>query len=444
MDLRQQAFPQPIVAIATTMLATLTLAGAYIVPMGRQGSGPTLDSAPLFLTSSGLLISLVLAHKFPIHLRFHLKVCMTSVPIYLMAVLLPPPLAATMVVAGMLTGELMMQAEKKNYASDIATLVARWAPLALLASLVAHFPGLGTSGSAASLGGAAVILLVGDFMTLPLALGPMLGEPPWPLVVPLVRDGVLAEGGQYLLGVLGALAAEQNPWAVILLVLPTALVYYACKSVKEMHTSTRRLLENMADAVDLRDPYTGGHSRRVTEYTEGILSALNLNGAEVELIVTAARVHDIGKIGIPDGVLNKPGKLDGEERALMETHAERGAELLRRHNDFARGMEIVRHHHEAWDGSGYPHRLAGSAIPFGSRVIAVADSYDAMTSDRPYRAGMSPQKAAAILREGRGTQWEPVIVDALLRALADTLQASQGAPHLHLVPSKAAAVATSA
>ena len=117
----------------------------------------------------------------------------------------------------------------------------------------------------------------------------------------------------------------------------------------------------------------------------------------------------------------------------METHAERGAELLRRHPGFARGVEIVRHHHESWNGTGYPHRLAGTAIPFGARVLAVADSYDAMTSNRPYRTGMAPQKAAAILREGRGRQWDAPLVDAFLRSVADSL-AESDPPHLRLVP----------
>jgi len=149
--------------------------------------------------------------------------------------------------------------------------------------------------------------------------------------------------------------------------------------------------------------------------------------------VAAARVHDIGKIGVPDAVLNKPGQLDPQERSLMETHADHGAELLRRHSGFARGVEIVRHHHESWDGTGYPHRLAGTAIPFGARVLAVADSYDAMTSDRPYRIGMAPQKAAAILRAGRGRQWDAPLVDAFLRSVAADL-AESDPPRVRLVP----------
>jgi putative nucleotidyltransferase with HDIG domain len=170
----------------------------------------------------------------------------------------------------------------------------------------------------------------------------------------------------------------------------------------------------------LRDPYTGGHSRRVTELVLRILHELNITGPEVNLIRSAARVHDIGKIGIPDHILNKPGLLTPEEKQCMDSHPDRGAELLKRYKDFARGVEIVRHHHERWDGRGYPARLKGLDIPFGARVIAVADSFDAMTSDRPYRAGMTVGRAAQILHDGRGEQWEPAIVDALLSYLEQT------------------------
>jgi len=222
------------------------------------------------------------------------------------------------------------------------------------------------------------------------------------------------------------------------LVVPAALVYISFKNMKEMHDGTRQLLENMADAVDLRDAYTGGHSRRVTEYCAIILKELDHNGPEVALIEAAARVHDIGKIGIPDAVLNKPGRLTDEERAIMEEHPTHGATLLKRYADFARGVEIVLHHHESWDGTGYPHGLVGTDIPFGARVIAVADSYDAMTSDRPYRRGMSADKAVAILRQGRGQQWDAALVDAFLRGAA-TLVPEQGgqpaaAPHVQAVP----------
>jgi putative nucleotidyltransferase with HDIG domain len=241
------------------------------------------------------------------------------------------------------------------------------------------------------------------------------------LLILLVREGWAVEGVQYLLGILGALVALQHPWALALLVPPVIFVYLAYQRAQEMQDTTRHLLENMADTVDLRDLYTGGHSRRVAELCSGILAELALRGPEAELIITAARVHDIGKIALPDQILNKPGKLDPEEQAIMESHSVRGAEFLARYPDFRRGVEIVRHHHERWDGRGYPDGLCGTAIPIGARVIAVADSFDAMTSDRPYRKGMMLRKAAQILRDESGVQWDAEIVEAFLRSIADRL-----------------------
>jgi putative nucleotidyltransferase with HDIG domain len=189
-----------------------------------------------------------------------------------------------------------------------------------------------------------------------------------------------------------------------------------------MRSHTRQVLESMADAVDLRDPYTGGHSRRVAAYCAQILKELGIYGPEVDLIVSAARVHDIGKIGIPDEILKKPRRLTPAEKAIMDAHTQQGAQLLARYPDFARGVEIVRHHHERWDGQGYPSRLGGLDIPLGARVVAVADSFDAMTTDRPYRRALSMQQAATILRQERGQQWDSTIVDACLQMLMDRLE----------------------
>jgi putative nucleotidyltransferase with HDIG domain len=290
--------------------------------------------------------------------------------------------------------------------------------MVLVAGLLAH-AGVGTMGAPSAVGllGAAVTLGLLDALSLPLQLGPIAGEPPRQVLVAAVRETALPEAIQYAVGLVGAEAALREVWTLGFLVVPCAVVYVAGKVLSEMHGGTRQLLEHMADAVDLRDPYTGGHSRRVTAYSAAILHELGLHGPEVDLIVMAARVHDIGKIGTPDAILNKPGKLDSQERAIMEQHPVRGAELLQRYRDFARGVALVRHHHESWDGTGYPDGLKGAAIPFGARVIAVADSFDAMTSDRPYRAGMPVAKAAAILQAGRHQQWDAALVDALLRTL---------------------------
>jgi HD-GYP domain-containing protein (c-di-GMP phosphodiesterase class II) len=196
------------------------------------------------------------------------------------------------------------------------------------------------------------------------------------------------------------------------------------------------MLERIADTVDEHDAYTGGHSRRVTEYTAHLVKAMAVDRVEADLIVMAARIHDIGKIDIPISILQKPGKLTDAERAVIEMHPDLGADMLAQYADFRRGVDMVRYHHEAWNGSGYPRGLRATAIPFGARLIAVADTYDAMTSDRPYRKGLPPERAAAELRRGRGVQWDPEIVDAFLHVLPELVDQPPAA-QLRLLPSTA-------
>jgi HD-GYP domain-containing protein (c-di-GMP phosphodiesterase class II) len=172
-----------------------------------------------------------------------------------------------------------------------------------------------------------------------------------------------------------------------------------------------------------------------------LLNELNIHGAEAELIVSAARVHDIGKIAVPDAILLKPGKLTPEEMRIMQMHPAHGAELLSCCKDFARGVEIVRHHHEHWCGAGYPAGLKDFDIPFGSRVIAVADSLDAMTSDRTYRKGMTTKQALQVLQNGAGTQWDAPVIDALVRIVRTAEQAAEGRGPVTSMPTERAVVA---
>jgi hypothetical protein len=423
--------PQPWVGIASASLAVALLGLAWLGALPNPTT-PALSTVDGPLTLAACLIAGIIAgYHYPIHIGHKVKISMASVPLYLLAALLAPPLAAAAAGLGVLAAELSVRVQRKLPLSASITAAARWVPVILLGALIAHIPGPDVAHIAA-LVGAAILIGIGDILTIALVIAPLTGDRPRHIIVAAAHEAYLAEGAQYLLGLMAALEAEQRAWTVLLIVLPTALVYRAFKVAKEMQETTRGLLENMADTVDLRDPYTGGHSRRVTDYSIQILRQMGLEGPEVALIRSAARVHDIGKIAIPDGILNKPDKLDAEERAIIESHSERGADFLSRYPDFARGVGIVRHHHEAWDGSGYPHRLKGSDIPFGARVIAVADSFDAMTSDRPYRKGMPAHKAAAILREGRGRQWDARVVDAFLRGITD--QVEQPMSLLHIVP----------
>jgi hypothetical protein len=174
-----------------------------------------------------------------------------------------------------------------------------------------------------------------------------------------------------------------------------------------------QILRQLNTALEAKDPYTVGHTSRVARNSFGIAMTMGLSEDEVEEIRRAASLHDVGKIDVPDDVLLKPGKLTDEEYALMKQHSAAGAELVSRLGD-ERLTAIVRSHHERWDGRGYPDGLAGSDIPLGARIIAVADTYDAITTTRSYRQKSNHAKAVQILRQEAGRQFDSAAVDAFV------------------------------
>lgn len=173
----------------------------------------------------------------------------------------------------------------------------------------------------------------------------------------------------------------------------------------------------LAAALEAKDPYTRGHSQRVASNATAIATELGLSAAEIERIRWASLLHDIGKIATPEHILHKRGPLSDDERAVMSMHPERGANILKQMAPFRPFVEYVRSHQEAYDGSGYPEGLAGDAIPMGARIIRVADTFDAIISDRPYQRGRSVEEAIEALRQLAGTELDPMLVDVFIRIL---------------------------
>lgn len=171
------------------------------------------------------------------------------------------------------------------------------------------------------------------------------------------------------------------------------------------------MVTSLAGAIDAKDTYTKGHSTSVSRYSEALARSINLPEAEVERITLGALLHDVGKIGIPENVLRKPTHLSDEEWEIMKQHPVIGAEKVLMPNEALRDLiPIVKHHHEHWDGSGYPDKLQGEEIPFSARIVSIADAYHALISDRPYRKGLSVEKACEILKMGAGIQWDRNLV----------------------------------
>lgn len=180
---------------------------------------------------------------------------------------------------------------------------------------------------------------------------------------------------------------------------------------------TTGVIDAVLTMLKARDEATCAHSHATGAWCRRLAEAMGLSAGTTDLVVKAGVLHDIGKIATPDAILFKAGPLDAHEWAIMQKHAEFGADILAELPALAVYAPIVRAHHERWDGQGYPSRLAGEQIPFEARVVAVADAFHAMISNRPYRAAIAQREAMEILRGGRGTQWDPEVVDAMMRLL---------------------------
>jgi putative nucleotidyltransferase with HDIG domain len=208
-----------------------------------------------------------------------------------------------------------------------------------------------------------------------------------------------------------------GPVGVFVFAVPLFGLRQLYKVTGQLEQTNRELLELMVAAIEARDPYTSGHSRRVADKARVIARAVGLREKEIGRIAAAALLHDVGKIHEVFGpILSKPGRLTPEEQVVMRTHPVKSAELVGKVTELRDVVPLIRHHHENWDGTGYPDGLKGQDIPLGSRIIMFADTIDAMTTDRPYRAALDATSVRKELLRFRGTQFDPIICDALLRS----------------------------
>lgn len=184
------------------------------------------------------------------------------------------------------------------------------------------------------------------------------------------------------------------------------------KSYEEL---THETLSSLANVIDAKDHYTHGHSHRVAAYSKAIAEELGLSKNDVEQIFFAGLIHDVGKIGINEAILTKPGKLTPQEYETIKAHSALGGDILKGIKQFPVFEQVARGHHEKYDGTGYPDKLKGEDIPYAARIVAVADSYDAMTSDRSYRKALNDEVALKELIDYKGKQFDPNIVDAFLK-----------------------------
>jgi putative nucleotidyltransferase with HDIG domain len=230
---------------------------------------------------------------------------------------------------------------------------------------------------------------------------------------PLDQMAAQAHGERYIV-----IAATAGTVGLIFL----TLVAMAAAASRELELRRRQAegtfaqtLGVLAETLELRDPYTAGHSRRVADYTRELARAMRLSPREIDVITNAALLHDLGKIGVPDSVLLKNGPLDERDRSIIGKHPVMGAQIIGSISSMEDVAPCVMHHHERVDGTGYPAHLVGDAIPIGARIIAVADTFDAMTTDRPYRRALSIEVALTELQRIAGTQLDMLVVSRFVQ-----------------------------
>lgn len=204
-------------------------------------------------------------------------------------------------------------------------------------------------------------------------------------------------------------------WGLVLFLLPLILARHSFQSYINMRQTFLDTIKSLSLAIDAKDPYTRGHSSRVSDYAVALARELKWPEDKVEFLQYIALIHDVGKVIVPEDILKKEDLLSQDEYNVMKTHSSRGAEVIKDVAFFSEGTDMIKHHHERWDGNGYPDQIRGEEIPEGARILSVVDAFDAMTSKRPYRKVLRPSDALRELESRAGTQFDPKIVDAFIR-----------------------------
>lgn len=394
---------------AVLIVAVIAFGAAFAL----RGSDPVDATAFLFLA-----VFAFAAQIRPLHLSSKLKIDVDDTALFAAALLFDPIYAMALGSGAMVLSRLWSRREPwYGHAFNVAVVV-----LAIGASSAAYRGVAGASFADAKIVAAAiaagVALYVVRTLLIDLVVSLHLRRDPRATWRRLHRRAIAQTLGLYVLGALAALLVEIEPWALVLLAMPVALIYVSLREVSRLRNRTRDAIFELADLLDRRDPYTHGHSQRVADYAERVARHMRLSPAQVDLVRESGRLHDLGKIGTPDEVLRKPSALAGHELVAMQAHAEYGARILSNLPDFWEGAALVAAHHERKDGHGYPRGLRGDEIPLEVAIIAVADAYDAMATARPYRPAMTWSEIRRELEAGGGTQWDASVVTAFLETMA--------------------------
>ncbi|HTJ61050.1 MAG TPA: HD-GYP domain-containing protein [Candidatus Saccharimonadales bacterium] len=360
-----------------------------------------------------LLVLATAAQLRPVHLTQKTKVTVEDAATFAAALLLDPALAMLVAAGSAALASLRGRMSWYNRAFNVSAVVLDTGAAAITFTLLAG--GTGPSRSTLpAIAVAAILKFAVNSTVVDVAVALQLRRRPLAKWWARHRRDAAQLLSLYAIGAIGAASASDSPLTLALFVAPSALVLLALRNTARIAARTKQAARALAALIEQRDQYTYGHSQRVADYAERLARAMRMDAVQIDLIREAAFLHDIGKIATPDAILRKPGGLDACELEVMHEHAEHGYALLEKLPAFWEGAEFVRSHHERVDGTGYPRGLRGWELPLEVSVIAVADSYDAMTTDRVYRKALPwPAVRAELLRE-RGRQWHASVVDAFL------------------------------
>ncbi len=416
-----QGFSTPVRAyIVFVALAALVLFGSVAY---REGMDAIVEQPIL----AGLLLAaIVVSSNYPVYFSPKTKVSVETTAIFAALLLLPPPVAMAITALGKLIsyqiflkrqwGHTLFEVAQIAFCTGLGGLVYHTLVSAPLA-VVINSP----SGLLVLVGVALIMHVVNAF----LVAGVVALQTHRNLIyVWLIYNSydLPQHVALYVMGPLAALLAQVSLWTSCLMVIPVVLIYISFKHSALLRLQTRDAVEALADAIDMRDPYTFQHSQRVAQYARELAVNLGLPDNIVDTIESAARVHDLGKIGVNTSVLNKPAALSEAEWRMIRHHPEIGAKIVGRFPYYSAGRELILYHHERYDGKGYPEGKAGDSIPLGARIIAVADALDAMTSDRPYRQALPLRAVLREFERYKGIQWDPKVTDALIGILRQELE----------------------
>jgi HD-GYP domain-containing protein (c-di-GMP phosphodiesterase class II) len=387
-----------------------------------RGRMPTDD---LWLVTVVLLLLAVLAERYPIHLTHKTNLNVSTAVYVAMLLLLPPTIvgALALTAAGVAQAMRMHADDKLALAEPLfnagqTALYVTSTSLLLLVLAGAGMPTLAYAGiSCSALSVVTVSMHLGNAFFVSIAAGLHLEVNPFRIWRRNLTIDLVPTLGMSLLGVCAAALGAESVLLIPALFVPALLVHRTVGESVRLEQNMRSSLASLVDIIELRDSYTAGHSWRVATTARVLALELGLTAEEADTIESAGHVHDIGKVAIDPAVLMKPGKLTDEEWVEMKRHPVFGADVISQFDAYREGSPLVRWHHESWDGRGYPDGICGEDIPLGARILAVADTFDALTSDRPYRDGMPLDRAREILAQGAGTQWDPAVVEALFGLL---------------------------